>query len=72
MFAWPKNAVEIVNEIDDEFQMGWDTDSNITILTGFIEHVGQNSGWRFGCLDYHVKGIVGATGTVIDLGQNLR
>ena len=37
MFAWPKNAVEIVNEIDDEFQMGWDTDSNITILTSFIE-----------------------------------
>jgi hypothetical protein len=36
-YAWPKSAVEIVNEIDDEMQIGWDTDSNINILTGFIE-----------------------------------
>lgn len=37
MNAWPKGAVEVVNEIDDEFSIGWDTDSNITILTSFIE-----------------------------------
>ena len=35
--AWPKNLCEIVNEIDEEFQVGWDTDSNISILTNFIE-----------------------------------
>lgn len=38
MYAWPKSAVEIVNKIDDEFHMHWDTDANICILTGFIEH----------------------------------
>lgn len=37
MFAWPKNAVEIVTEIDNDFHMEWDTDSNIAILCQFIE-----------------------------------
>ena len=36
-YAWPKSAIEIVNEIDDEFEIYWDTDSNIAILTAFIE-----------------------------------
>lgn len=37
MYAWPKTAVEIINTIDDQHNIGWDTDSNIAILTGFIE-----------------------------------
>lgn len=37
LFAWPKSAVEIVNDIDDQMDIQWDTDSNICILTGFIE-----------------------------------
>ena len=36
-YAWPKSAVEIVNEIDDQYAVGWDTDANINILTSFIE-----------------------------------
>jgi hypothetical protein len=37
MHAWPKTAVEIVNEIDGELNVQWDTDANICVLTGFIE-----------------------------------
>ncbi len=36
-YAWPKNAVEIVTEIDEAHGMNWDTESNISILLQFIE-----------------------------------
>jgi hypothetical protein len=36
-YEWPKTAVEIINELDDHYDVGWDTDSNIALLTGFIE-----------------------------------
>jgi len=34
---WTREVAAIVDSIDDEFHTGWDTDSNIFILIGFIE-----------------------------------
>ena len=36
-YAWPKNAVEIVAGISDQYGLNWDTDSNLAIVLGFIE-----------------------------------
>ncbi len=35
---WPQCPEFIVNKIDDEYDLGWDTTTNISILTSFIQN----------------------------------
>jgi hypothetical protein len=37
MKCWSKEPVQIVNEIDNELGVEWDTDANIATLTQFIQ-----------------------------------
>lgn len=38
MSKWKKSPVQIMNEIDNKYQIyRWDTDSNINILVEFVE-----------------------------------
>lgn len=36
-YQWKKPAARIVDDISEEFNLGWDTDSNIFLLIQWIE-----------------------------------
>ena len=41
MKQWTKEPAQIINEIDEELGVDWDTDANIITLTQFIQENGD-------------------------------